>query len=227
MSARVGPAGGYGPHVAPPGPPTGPERGRARDGSRSTRAVSAAARRAEQAWAVLQRLVPLAARLVGMVRAFTVAAAVAVAVMVVSIGWMARPLSLVDMVLLAMVAGTLSVPVVILALFARALGEVLELPGRLTAVPELARSHGAELAVLVRDAQARRGRTSLTALPADLWRAGRLLLAAHRDMPGYGAVLTLVRVPFLVAVAVAAAVALWEIVAAPFAVVVAVGTTLL
>jgi hypothetical protein len=73
-------------------------------------------------------------------------------------------------------------------------------------MPDVARDHGTELAGLVRDARVRRGGPRLTSLPADLWRSGRLLLAAHDDLPGYGAVLALVSVPFLVA-SLAAAVA--------------------
>ena len=55
----------------------------------------------------------------------------------------------------------------------------------------------------------------LTSLPADLWRSGRLLLAARADLPGYGAALTLVSVPFLLASLAAASVGLVLIVSAP------------
>ena len=92
-------------------------------------------------------------------------------------------------------------PVAMLWLFHRALAEVLQIPDRLVAMPDVARDHGTELAGLVRTPRSRRGGLRLTSLPADLWRAGRLLLAAHDDLPGYGAVLTLVSVPFLLAVA--------------------------
>ena len=76
----------------------------------------------------------------------------------------------------------------------------------------------------MRDASVRRGGLRLTALPADLWRAGRLLLAAHDDLPGYGAVLALVSVPFLVASLAAAAVGIALIFLAPAVVIGAVLT---
>jgi len=66
----------------------------------------------------------------------------------------------------------------------------------------------------------------LTSLPADLWRSGRLLLAAHDDLPGYGAVLTLVSVPFLLASLAAAGVGLALIVSAPAVLAGAILTTL-
>jgi hypothetical protein len=38
-------------------------------------------------------------------------------------------------------------------------------------------------------------------LPRDVWQAGKLLLAAHRDLPDYGVAMRLISPPFLVAVA--------------------------
>jgi hypothetical protein len=45
----------------------------------------------------------------------------------------------------------------------------------------------------------------------DTGRAGRLLLETHRDLPGYGSLLRLVSIPFLIAVAIAVFAAIFEI----------------
>jgi hypothetical protein len=54
-----------------------------------------------------------------------------------------------------------------------------------------------------------------------------LLLAAHDDLPGYGAVLTLVSVPFLLASLAAAGIGLAQILLAPAVVAGAVVTSVL
>jgi hypothetical protein len=46
-------------------------------------------------------------------------------------------------------------------------------------------------------------------------RLGRLLLEAHRDVPGYGAILRLVSVPFLILALAAMAAAVMELLVAP------------
>jgi len=119
------------------------------------------------------------------------------------------------LIALLIIVGLVLAPVAVLWLFHSALAEVVRIPDRLVAVPDVAREHGTELARLVRQSHVGRGRLNLWSLPADLWRAGRLLLAAHDDLPGYGAALTLVSVPFLLAALAAAALGLLEIALAP------------
>jgi hypothetical protein len=172
--------------------------------------------------AVLSRLVPLAGRMVRWVRGLALASAAAVAVIVLSafVGGLPSVTVWTVVVLAAVVLGL--VPVV-LWLFADALADVLALPGWLRASPRIVRDHGAELADLMRQARpdgsgARWGRVHTV---RDGWRAGRLLLEAHDEVPGYGAALRLISVPFLVAVALAALGAVAEIVLAPSVLVVA------
>ncbi len=174
-----------------------------------------ARRRLDQGVEVLGRLVPLSLRISRFVR-FYVALVAAASVTIVSVLlWRFWPQSLYDVLAHLIVASALFAPVAMLWLFHRALAEVVQIPARLVEVPDVARDHGAELARLVRDAQVRRGRVRVTSLPADLWRSGRLLLAARADLPGYGAALTLVSVPFLLASLAAASVGLVLIFSAP------------
>jgi hypothetical protein len=170
---------------------------------------------------VLRRLVPLACRLVAGVRAFAVVAAVAVGVIVASLGWVLWPLELVDLVTLVLLLVVLAVAPVLVWLFAQALEEIVELPGRVSKLPTVLRSSQGELASLVSAASARRRAGGSRARPGDLWRAGRLLLRAHDALPGYGAVLAVVRVPFLIATAVAAVVCVALVLCAPAALVAA------
>jgi hypothetical protein len=165
--------------------------------------------------AVLGRLVPLARRLSRLVGIYVVLVGVAAFTIVAVLLWRFWPGSLADVVAHVILAALLFGPVVVLWLFHSALSEVLQIPQRLVAMPDVARDHGGELAALVRESQARRGRVRITALPGDLWRSGRLLLAAHDDLPGYGAVLALVSVPFLLASLASAVAGLVLIVLAP------------
>ncbi len=186
----------------------------------------AARRRLDRGLDVLGRLVPLACRLSRLVGSYVAVVAAAVATIVTTLAWRFWPESLDQVLVHGVLACLLAVPVVVLWLFHRALAEVVQIPSRLAAAPSVARDRAGELAVLVREAQLRRGGLRLSALPRDLWRAGRLLLAAHDELPGYGAVLTIVSVPFLLAALAAAVAGLVEIVLAPAVVVGAVVTAL-
>jgi hypothetical protein len=179
------------------------------------RGAVVARRRVDQGIAVLGKLVPLALRITRFVGVYVVVVGAASATIVVTLLWRFWPASLLDVLSHLVIAAALFAPVGVLWLFHQALSEVVHIPERLVAVPEVAREHGGELGRLVRDAQVRRGRFRVTSLPGDLWRAGRLLLAAHDDLPGYGAVLTLVSVPFLIASAASAVVGLVLILSAP------------
>ena len=186
---------------------------RAVDGGRSSAALLG----------TLQRLVPLARRMVRWVRFLALSAAVSVAIIVVApltAGWP----SITGGLLLAVVAVVLAGAPVVLWLFYDALEEVLALPGWLRASPEIMRNHGGELADLVVQARTagREGRRRRVHVVRDGWRAGRLLLETHAEVPGYGAALRLISVPFLMAVALSAMGALAEITLAPVVVMVVV-----
>ena len=172
-------------------------------------------RKVDQGVEVLRRLVPLALKISRFVGAYVVAVGIASTVILLTLLWRFWPGSAAEVVGALLVAALLFAPVAVLWLFHRALREVVLIPATLSTMPDVARDHGSELASLVRAAQARRGGMRLAALPGDLWRAGRLLLAAHDDLPGYGAVLTLVSVPFLLVSLAAACVGIGLIFLAP------------
>ncbi len=182
---------------------------------RAARTAVATRRTVDQGVEVLRRLVPLSLKLSRAVGAYVALVGVAAAVIVLTLVWRFWPSSWTDVLGLLVMGATLAAPVAVLWLFHRALREVVMIPAALGAMPDVARDHGTELASLVRAAQARRGGMRLAALPGDLWRAGRLLLAAHDDLPGYGAVLTLVSVPFLLVSLAAACVGLAIVLLAP------------
>lgn len=182
---------------------------------RAARGALVARRRLDRGVEVLGRLVPLSLRISRFVGFYVALVGAASATIVAVLLWRFWPGSVYDVLAHLVIAAALFAPVAVMWLFHRALAEVVQIPSRLTAVPDVARDHGGELASLVRDAQMRRGQVRLTSLPIDLWRAGRLLLAAHDDLPGYGAVLTLVSVPFLLASLASAMVGLVLVVSAP------------
>ena len=157
---------------------------------------------------VLGRLVPLARGLVRGIWLLAVASGASIVVMAAVVLAHGVPSLPVAAALVVIVAVLAPAPVV-LWLFHDALVEVIALPEWLRSSPDVAAEHGAELAALVRSSReppVRRGR-----LVRDTVRAGRLLLAAHRDLPGYGAVLRLMSPAFLVAVVVALGAALFEV----------------
>ena len=188
------------------------------DSGRSTRALLA----------TLARLVPLARLMVRWVRFLAISAAVSVVIIVavpLTAGWP----GVAGGVALAAVALVLAGAPVVLWLFYDALEEVLALPGWLRASPDIVRLHGRELADLVLAARSAggEGRRRRVHLVRDGWKAGRLLLETHAEVPGYGAALRLVSLPFLVAVALAVVGALVEITLAPLVVLVAIALRLL
>jgi hypothetical protein len=188
-------------------------------------AVDAARRRLDQGLAVLGRLLPIARRTSRLVGTYTALVGIAAATIVVTLLVRFPPGSLAELLAYLVLAAVVASPTVVLWLFHRALAGTVRIPARLASMPEVAREHGTELAGLLAEAQRRRGRIRLASLPGDLWRAGRLLLAAHDDLPDYGAALSLISVPFLAGSLVAAIAGFWQIVLAPGVVAGAVLTT--
>jgi hypothetical protein len=167
------------------------------------RLTAGAARGYGRAVELLDRLVPLAHRIHRTVLWFAVlvaacAAAVSVTFLVLDVPgtWWTWGLWLVLAVVLAL-------PPTVLFLFARMLREALALPAKLRSLPEVGPAHAAELSRLASEAARREPGTRLRSLPRDGWRAARLLLRAHDDVPYAGALLSIVRVPFLIAVGAA------------------------
>jgi hypothetical protein len=187
-------------------------------GSWPTRSARRVQRGGQTIFAVLQRLVPLARRLAWGVKALAIGSALSIAVIVgVLLGHgLASPLGT-GFVLIAV--AILAPAPIVLWLFHGALREVLDLPDWLRNSPDLARVHASELAGLgaescrseptpvgmVRPGRRRGG------FVGDSVRAGRLLLQAHDDLPGYGAVLRLMSPVFLIAVVVALFAAAFEV----------------
>ncbi|MGZ4692934.1 MAG: hypothetical protein ACXWA3_04840 [Acidimicrobiales bacterium] len=158
---------------------------------------------------VLQRLVPLARYLVGAVRLLIVASLASIVIIAAVVLAHGVP-SLSTGGLLVIVLGLLVPAPVILWMFHGALREALALPEWLRSSPDIAKGHAAELADLV--TAARRPTSGARGhLLRDTFRAGRLLLEAHDDLPGYGALLRLVSPFFLVLVLVASVAAMIQV----------------
>ena len=192
-------------------------------GASSRAFVDAATARAGQAGAaitaVLPKLIPLARRLVTVVRVVIGASVVATVVILLSVLSLDVPRTVGPWVFLTVAGGILLIPAIVLAVFRGALIEVLELPEWLRSSPDLVRQHGGELAGLVREANGEpTSRRRFRPAGFDVFRAGRLLLQAHRDLPQYGGLLKLMSLPFLFAVLVCFAAAWLEIVLACFTV---------
>jgi hypothetical protein len=113
------------------------------------------------------------------------------------------------------VVAILAMPAIILFFFASLLGEVLHLPEKLRAVPDVGPAHARDLADLVREARGSGRGVRVRTLPGDLWRLGRLVLRLHDDIPTAGVLLALARVPMLIAVGVAFVAGLVQIFFAP------------
>jgi len=120
----------------------------------------------------------------------------------------------------AMAALLLASPAVLL-LFAAMLGEVLALPGKLRALPDVGPERARQLAGLAREAKGRDQPVRLRTLPRDVWRVGRLALAVRDDIPWFGVVTAVFRVPMLILVTVAIVAGLFQVFVLPWAVLLA------
>jgi hypothetical protein len=158
---------------------------------------------------VLQRLVPLARYLTGAVKALIVAALASIVIITAVVLAHGVP-SLSTAALLVVVLALLVPAPVILWMFHGALREALAMPEWLRSSPDLAKGHASELADLVvaarQPSSGQRGH-----LLRDTFRAGRLLLQAHDDLPGYGALLRLMSPLFLVLVLIASVAAMIQV----------------
>lgn len=180
------------------------------------RARSTSRAAADRAVAVLDRLIPLARRLGRVVRLFGILVALAAATIAVVLLWGLRPSDPAGWIGFIAVGAVLAAPPVVLLVFASVLRDVLELPAKLRETPEIGRLEAGELTTLAREAASRRvPHESPRAFPLDLWRAGKLMISARGELIGWGVVMRLASLPFLVAVWFAFMLGLFELVAAP------------
>ena len=83
-----------------------------------------------------------------------------------------------------------------------------------------------ELASLAREAGSRPQHERVGSIPGDSWRAGRLLNALRKEVPGVSVLLSIARVPFMIMVGVAILVGAFQIAMTPLVVFVAVVSTI-
>jgi len=163
--------------------------------------------------AILDRLIPMARRLIGFIRTLVVLTVAAVVAILASMAIITRPTTIGAFIALAVFGLLLAIPPFILKLFRDALAEVIELPDWFRSAPDLMRTHGADIARMVAQTSgdlrgtSGRGRTNLF---RDVVGSGKLLLAAHNDLPEYGTALRLISLPFLFAVTVSLGAAVIE-----------------
>lgn len=147
---------------------------------------------------VLEKAVPIASGLVGVMNVYSWVVIGATVVIVVLSGVITRPVTVGSVIPFLVVAAVLAIPGLCLRLFHGALVEVLGMPDWLRGSPEFVKNHGVELAHLAGETVAHsRDRNRLTTVPRDIFRSGRLLMKAHGDLPEYGRMVRLINVPFL------------------------------
>jgi hypothetical protein len=172
------------------------------DGSPAAASARAGlARTGTAALAVLDRVVPIAARIVGVLNVYSWVVIGASVVILVITAAVTRPVTVGSVIPYLILVVALAIPGLSLRLFHSAMVEVLQMPDWLKTSPDLMRAHGGELAQLAGQA-AVRSRERLTSLPRDIFRSGRILMKAHGELPDYGRMIRLINLPFLFVVLV-------------------------
>ncbi len=174
---------------------------RSRGAELSASAKAGIARTGVATLAVLQRVVPIAARIVRVLDVYSWVVIGASVVLLVLIAVLTRPLTGGAVVPYLVLVVLLAIPGISLRLFHSAMVEVLAMPDWLRGSPDLVRNHGTELAQLVGQA-AVHSRDRLSSVPKDIFRSGRLLMKAHGELPEYGRMIRLINLPFLFVVLV-------------------------
>lgn len=164
---------------------------------------------------VLDRLVPIARALRGALLVYALLALAAVVAIMVLVYRRDAPEVWFTWGGFLLLAGVLALAPAVLLVFVWMLGEVLELPAKLRALPDVGPARAGELAELAREARrpdppGERSRS----VPGDLWRAVRLMLDLYGALPLPGPIAAILRWSLLVAVTVAAVAAFVEIVLA-------------
>jgi hypothetical protein len=171
---------------------------------------------------LLARLVPLARRLERAVRYYGLAVGGAAVVMVATIVAVDTPSVVWTWTAVIVLLAILWIAPAIILVFASMLREALRLPSELRSLPDVAPARAREIAQLVQASRDRPGTEAPRSFTRDTWRAGRLLNALRREVPGVSVLLSLARIPFMVAVLGAIVVGAAEILMVPFVVVSAV-----
>jgi nucleotide-binding universal stress UspA family protein len=200
------------------------------NGAASSARIAGAARSArvgyDRAIDLLERLVPLARRLERALRVYGVVVAAAALVIVGALLAVDLPGTVWTWGLVIALLAILLVAPAIILLFSSMLHAALELPGQFRSLPDIAPARARELASLAREAGARPQHERVGSIPRDSWRAGRLLNALRKEVPGVSVLLSMARVPFMVLVAAAILVGGLEILMAPFVVMAAIVSTI-
>jgi hypothetical protein len=179
----------------------------------------------DRAIELLERLVPLASRLERGLRYFGIAVAAAALVIVATVLAVDVPGTVWTWALVLVLSGALLIAPVIILIFTAMLREALELPAQFRSLPDVAPSRARELASLARQAK-QHHREQVGSIPRDTWRAGRLLNALRKEVPGVSVLLSIARVPFMILVGIALLIGAVELIMAPFFVVLALLSTL-
>jgi hypothetical protein len=166
-------------------------------------------------------LVPIAARLERLVRAYGIAVVIAAAVIVATVLIVDLPETVWTWGLAIVFVGALLFAPVVILLFASMLREALTLPAQFRSLPDIAPARARELAAVAREAKDWRQHERAGSIPRDSWRAATLLNALRKAVPSVSVVLSLARVPFMILVGIALLVGFVELVLAPVVVVVA------
>lgn len=189
--------------------------------SRITGAAQTARGGYDRAIDVLDRFVPVAARIVRLVRFYGFAVAMAAVVIVTTLIVVDVPGTVWTWGLLVLLAGALLVAPAIILLFASMLNEALTLPAQFKTLPDVAPTRARELATLAAEATRRDQHERPRSLVRDSWKAGKLLNALRREVPGISVLLSIARLPFIVMVLIAMVVGLGVLFLAPAVVFVA------
>jgi hypothetical protein len=177
------------------------DRPPARDRTRPVRGRSTGnTRPVERALSILERILPVAAKLARGVRAVSFVALAAAAVVALALFRDGLPEDGARTLVSVVLAAVLFVPGLVLFAFHRALLQVIELPARLRALPGTGREHAAELARLVRQQEERRSRW--TGRPLRAWRLLALGRSSRALLTPYAPLVALLSPPFLIASAV-------------------------
>ena len=160
---------------------------------------------------VLERLVALAAGAARATRVYSLAAAAAAFVIAVFLFRNGIPDGRGELFGRIVLVAAAAVPPGLLFFFATMVKALADLPRRIRGVPREAGERAEELRRLGERARSARGRTRLLGLPLTLWKLARLGGSSRELLTPYAGVATLLRLPFLGWMVVAAAAAALEI----------------
>ncbi len=154
--------------------------------------------------ATLRRVIPLLAAAAHAVRTLALVALGAAAVIVAAVLAQSFPNSATEIALALLLAAILAAPGVILIVFYLALGELIELPGRIRDLPRTGSRHVAELMRLERETRAGERTAASMRTPLALWRVLEFLRSSSWILRPYAPVAAVLSPTLLVAVGLSA-----------------------